>query len=111
MSEVCDPGFSAAQRGTSAFKPKGNTPQAFAEGKAGHSDFLVWASLPKMTYSASPESLYDMKKVKQLMENSECFTQEEIDRQAKAGVEYPRTFYIGLAMGGLAVLYTLFRSK
>lgn len=75
----------------------------------GRSNFIAWAKLPKITYSAAPETLYDLDKLQQLFATSECFVKERVDAQAQAGVTYPKSFYFGLLMGGGAILYTLFR--
>lgn len=75
----------------------------------GQADFLRWANMPHISYSATPDSLYDMELLRKSMQNDKCFAESMVAQQATAGVQYPRAFYIGLAAGGLAILYTLVR--
>lgn len=74
---------------------------------AGKTDFLAWASLPEITYSANPETLYNLKKLEKKLSESECFVKKTVDAQEKIGVTYPTSFYIGLAAGGAAIVYAL----
>lgn len=78
-------------------------------GSPGRSDFLMWAQLPRMTYSADPDKLYDFQKLRTLLENSECYVQDVVERERSSPVLYPKSFYVGLALAGGAVLFSVFR--
>jgi hypothetical protein len=114
MSEVnCPAGwqksiFSSAQKVKSTFNEKTDTPRRFKGGLVpGKTDFLTWANLPVMPYSASPSSLYDLPKLQREMQKNDCFVQAAVEKQAAAGIKYPPTFYAGLALGAFAILYSL----
>lgn len=96
---------------TDAFGPNSDdVPKRFRnEGAEGRADFIVWANLPTVGYSVEPNKLYNMRKVRQSLENNKCFVVDTIEKQATAGVKYPMSFYGGVAMGGAALLYILFR--
>ena len=76
---------------------------------SGRDDFLVWANMPHITYSAQPETLYDMEKLRGLMRDDRCFAEGVVSQQSTAGVIYPKTFYLGLFAGGLALVYSIAR--
>jgi hypothetical protein len=62
-----------------------------------------------MGYAADPNKLYNMTQLQKSLEDSECFVVDTVESQATAGIRYPLSFYGGLAMGGAALLYVLFR--
>lgn len=118
MSTKCAPGwdrpiFEQAMRKDVKSKFLGpnstDVPARFKDGGPGTADFLSWAAMPEISYSAAPNTLYDMEKLRKLLENNDCYVQSVVDAQVAAGVVYPRSFYVGLLMGGTAILYTLFR--
>lgn len=121
MSTVsCEPGwyrpvFEKAMRKNvkSTFQGHGSSdvPARFKDNAPGGANFEAWASMPKITYSSDPDTLYDLEKLRTLLESNDCYVQHVVDTQTQAGVVYPKSFYIGLLMGGTAILYTLFKGK
>lgn len=116
---ACEPGWSqeillAARRAKTASTFRGptsiDTPPRFRDGAPGSANFLAWAALPEMTYSADPDTLYNFKKLSKSMENSDCYAKNVVQQQSTAGVVYPQSFYVGLMLAGTAVLYSLVRS-
>jgi len=114
---TCEPGWqtpllakAAKRKSTFRGENSSDMPTRYKKGTApGRSDFLVWARMPVISYSSSPDSLYDMEKLRKSLENSECFNRDLIEQQAAAGISYPTPFYLGLVAAGAAVLYSLTR--
>jgi len=93
----------------STFNAGRDIPYRFAQKTApGRSAFLAWAQMPTITYSAAPDTLYDMKKLDQLLAGSECYNKSMIEEQNNK-VVYPKAFYAGLLLAGGAVVLSLVR--
>lgn len=106
--------FKNALKVQSEFKGEksADVPDRYKEPNAsGRSDFLRWANMPKISYSATPDSLYNMKKLKKAMQDDKCLAEAVVTQQAGAGVKYPPAFFWGLAAGGLALVFTFVRGK
>ena len=77
----------------------------------GKEDFLAWANLPEISYSANPSTLYDLPKLERLLGSNPCFVEDTINAQKDKGITYPPTFYLGLGAAGVAILFTLFNKR
>ena len=103
--------FKSALKVTSEFQER-DIPARYKDVNAsGRSDYLRWANMPRISYSASPDSLYDMEKLRKAMQDDKCFAEGVVAQQSVMGVTYPPAFYWGLAAGGLALLFTFVRGK
>ena len=73
----------------------------------GRVDFELWAQMPEVSYSATPESIYKMNVLRKGFNNNPCHVKDVVEQQAAHGVTYPPTFYVGLILAGIAVVYSL----
>jgi len=93
----------------SPFREPSDIPTRFKErGTPGRSDFLVWAKMPEITYSASPTTLYNMAVLRRELARSECYVEKLVESQSTK-VSYSPLFYGGLVLAGSSVLFSLIR--
>lgn len=119
MTDICAPGwqqniFQSVSRTRSEFKgpESSDVPTRFKnEDAEGRTDFLRWANLPQITYAASPNSLYNMQALRKKLADNPCFVKETVAAEATAGVSYPTSFFVGLVLGGGALIFSLTRSR
>lgn len=87
-----------------------DVPSRFAAADSpGRSAFIAWANMPEITYSADPNTLYNMQKLGESFRSNECVVNNAIAAQQMEGIKYPTSFYVGIGLGSLAVLYALIR--
>ncbi len=81
------------------YRGEGNIP--------GKTTYVTWANLPRISYSAKPETLYNMTQLEKDLAKEPCFLKSTVEENQNAPIQYPKTFYAGIAVALFAVLYSV----